>query len=476
MTSGPPVLAAMTYNTCSPPPSPPPKLTGPGLPSWLSRWIPWIRNGTFALTDQALISASNFLMSVLLARWLGSTDYGVYALAFAVYLFLLGCFQALVIEPMCVFGAAEYSDRFQLYMGVLLRLQAILSIAIFSLFGLALIVCQVVVRFRSAVSVLFGLAVGCPLLLTFFLLRTATYVTGRPATAARAAALYCVAVLVPLGVIQIRGHMSAGAPFLIMGGASAVASVWLLRILKPAWSGAEFGPLHVAKESWDFGRWELARVGSDWICENTSYLIAGGVLGIAQVGTLKALTTLFLPLNQTLNALRRIFLPYLSRKFRQTGHGSTARESIRYVALLYAAGAAFYGLVLSVGAHWLVPLLYGKRFGSIVGLVPWYASLLVFVAPVYALDMGLRAVRLPKAIFISSGLVALWQVAIAWPAAHMFGLLGLILSNFVSAFIFLGTMMWNLRKATFSSAPAETADSSVPAETADAVISSTILE
>ncbi len=69
------ILAAMTDNICSQPESQPRngfKTTGCVSPMSTSRGIWWIRNGTFPLTDQALISASNFLMSVLLTRWVGS--------------------------------------------------------------------------------------------------------------------------------------------------------------------------------------------------------------------------------------------------------------------------------------------------------------------------------------------------------------------------------------------------------------------
>jgi len=433
------------------------EISGRILRSSFSRWVPWIRSGTYALTDQALISTSNFLLSVLLARWLGSVEYGVYALAFAVYLFLLGCFQALVIEPISVFGAAEYSERFDVYLGILLRLQAVLSIATFAFFGLAVVVCELIAPLRPAAGVVLGLAVGCPLLLTFFLLRITAYITGRSAAAVRAAILYCLTVLVLLFAGQAAGHMTAGIVFLIMGLASAAASGWLLRSLKPVWSGAEFGLAYVAKENWDFGRWELARIGSDWICQNSAYLFAGGLLGVGEVGELKALTTLFLPLNQTVTALRRIFLPHLSRKFRQIGHGST-RDSVRTVAFVYAFGAVCYGLVLWVGARWLVPLLYGNKFGAIVGLVPWFALSLVFSIPVYALDMGLRAVRLPKAIFFSSVMAAVAQVVVAWPLTRLFGLRGLIMTSLVTSAIFLTSMIRNLRSPQLSSVAATPAN------------------
>ena len=39
----------------------------------------------FAVLDQALISGSNFIMGILLARWMVPDEYGAYSLAFSVF-------------------------------------------------------------------------------------------------------------------------------------------------------------------------------------------------------------------------------------------------------------------------------------------------------------------------------------------------------------------------------------------------------
>ena len=308
----------------------------------------WIRNGTLAITDQALISGSNFVLSILMARSLEPAEYGVYALGFAAYLFVLAFFQALILEPFIVLGASEYHDQFASYLAGLLRLQGLLSLIQVCLFVAGAIVCALISPLRPGVGVLLGLAVGSPLLLLFWLLRIASYVASDAGAATRAAVVYCAVLLAAIGIADVSGHLSAQTAFSIMGLAAAVASVRLIRQLKPAWRPDDEGPgslsaISLALEHWNFGRWELSKAGVDWICENMSFAVSGSILGVAQAGSLKALVTLFLPLSQTLTALRRIVLPHLSGTYRHKGPERTA-AAIRSVMLLYGSGALLYSL------------------------------------------------------------------------------------------------------------------------------------
>ena len=47
-----------------------------------------LHKGFLAVLDQGLISGSNFLLSILLARWLRADQYGAYALSFAIFVLL----------------------------------------------------------------------------------------------------------------------------------------------------------------------------------------------------------------------------------------------------------------------------------------------------------------------------------------------------------------------------------------------------
>ena len=90
--------------------------------------------GGLAILDQGIFAGSNFVISILLARWLSAEQYGMYAVAFAVFLFLLNFHQALILEPMLVFGSSVYRDCLRGYVKALLLLH--LGMSLVMAFGL----------------------------------------------------------------------------------------------------------------------------------------------------------------------------------------------------------------------------------------------------------------------------------------------------------------------------------------------------
>jgi O-antigen/teichoic acid export membrane protein len=53
----------------------------------VTRSTRWGLKGGMAIVDQGIFSGSNFVLYILLARWLAPDDYGAYALGFAGILF-----------------------------------------------------------------------------------------------------------------------------------------------------------------------------------------------------------------------------------------------------------------------------------------------------------------------------------------------------------------------------------------------------
>src|SRR5579862_1359975 len=99
--------------------------------SFFSRLVRWISKGGLAILDQGLISGSNFLVSILLARWLMPDQYGAYAVAFGIYMMLSLVYQSLVLEPMGVFGGSVFRTNLRGYVRTLVSIHVVLSVTIF---------------------------------------------------------------------------------------------------------------------------------------------------------------------------------------------------------------------------------------------------------------------------------------------------------------------------------------------------------
>src|SRR5205814_9623719 len=100
-----------------------------------NKTLVWLRRGATALADQGLFATSGFLVNILLARWLPPEQYGAYALGFSIYLFLASFQNALVLEPMSVFGPASYKDSLPEYLGRLIGLHFAVTLPLGLLVG-----------------------------------------------------------------------------------------------------------------------------------------------------------------------------------------------------------------------------------------------------------------------------------------------------------------------------------------------------
>jgi O-antigen/teichoic acid export membrane protein len=400
-----------------------------------NNWLVWLVKSSLAVFEQALIAGSNFLLNVLVARWLTAEQYGAYAVAFAVYMLLVSLYQGLILEPMSVLSASLDEERFRSYLGSLLRVQvrisAVLTITL-AVFVLGLFATR---PHNLIASPLLALVVSLPFILVFWLLRGACYVKRSPQYATQGAFIYSVVMLGGLMVVRHWFQMSGFTVFIGMGVSAAAVSCLLLTRLRPNFQSA-ISDREQWIEHWNFGRWELSKIGFDWISQNISYTLTAGFLGMAQVGALKAIMTVFLPLTQSMAALRRLILPHLATVSDRDGHRGTA-DSVRNMVVIYVVGGLVYGILVSLAAKPLFRLLYAGKFMEFTYLVPWAAVGLLFGLPAHVIDMGLRAIRSPKSIFLSSCLSALACVCVTVPLTWAFGIRGAICSIIISTAILL---------------------------------------
>ena len=146
----------------------------------LRRWLPWLTKGSLAIADQGVFAVSNFLLNILLARWLTPDDYGCFALAYSVFLSFLLVHSALFTTPLLVFGQGKYRERFPEYLGILLRGHLAFDASGFGAAPGGGISCSERCTRRSWRGAFVALAAAAPFILLLWLLRRAFYALLRP--------------------------------------------------------------------------------------------------------------------------------------------------------------------------------------------------------------------------------------------------------------------------------------------------------
>src|ERR1700677_2281945 len=83
-----------------------------------SLWQP-MRRAKWALADQVIVSGSNFLSNILLARILGIEEFGRYVLAWTIVLFVQGLQCSTVSSAMLSIGPKLDAEEARSYFGAI---------------------------------------------------------------------------------------------------------------------------------------------------------------------------------------------------------------------------------------------------------------------------------------------------------------------------------------------------------------------
>ena len=414
--------------------------------------IPWAMKGGLAILDQGIFTGSNFVISILLARWLSPEEYGSYAVAFAVFLFILSFHQALLLEPMLVFGGSVFRDCLRGYMKALLLLHLAMSLVIVLVLGVAAGVAFKLAQTGSLPSALVGIAFAAPSILLFWLLKRTFYLKLSPAPSAAAALLYCALTMGGLAVVYKHGLLSVFSALMLMGVGSLGASAVLLIYLGLRLSSSEDAPslLDIGLRHWRYGRWALGANAMMWVPINLFYPVLSRFSGMAQAGELKALMNFASPMLQTCAALSSLMLPYSARVLEHRG-GAGIDIILKRMTLLCVACAVPYWVVLLAFKGPAFRMLYSGRYTEVTYLLPIVALVSIFGSAFFGPSIVLRSLESPGLVFGAVTASSCIAVAVGIPLTRALGVKGAVWSMLLSeALAFVMAVVLLRRKARMS--------------------------
>lgn len=404
--------------------------------------------GGLAIVDQALISGSNFLISILLGRWLSQSEYGAFALAFSVFLLLSFLYHSLLLEPMAVFSGSTYRGSLRGYLKSLLWIHLALTVAGCVFLGGAALWAWRAGAGAGVPGALAGVMIAAPCILLFWLVRRAFYMELAPARATVGAFIYCVLVTGGLYVAYKKALISPFSAYLLMALGAVGTSVFLLlqirATLKPDRENPPT-PGEAWRKHWEYGRWALAVAVVTWIPYYMYYPVVTTFSGIAQAGQLRALMNFSLPMEQAYTALSLLFLPYAARINREQGP-SSAGTLVRKITLLFIGGAVAYWAVVLPLRGLIFRVLYGGKYIEVSHLLPFVALGTTMWAAAFGPAIVLRAMEAPNTLFRARVVASALSLLIGVPATKWFGLWGVVTSIIIANFAAFVISLYLLRQ------------------------------
>lgn len=365
----------------------------------LAQALAWMQKGGLAILDQGLFAGSNFLVNILLARWLEPAEYGVFAIAYSVFIFLGTFHTALLTEPMLIFGAGKYAEHFPPYLRLLLYGHWGVTGMMAVLVGSAALLCWWG-NAGALAHVLAALAFALPCILLQWLVRRAFYVRFQPQWSALGGALYLVLMLAGMQGVYALNVLSPASTLVIMGLASLLVGLALTMVLRAQQESPppRLGWHTVLADHWRYGKWASITTASTWASREIYYPLLPVWAGLEGSAAVRALMNLVMPLLHTNAAITILLMPRCVEALKAEGQAGLDRM-LRLAFILLATGAVLYWGVILVCRHTVLPWIYGGRYDAYTDLLLLVGCLPLLEAAMNVLSAGLRAIERPDVVF-----------------------------------------------------------------------------
>jgi len=392
------------------------------LPARVVRRVKALGHVNWALSDQALVSAVNFLTTILVARMVSLEAFGVFSIAWMIILLSKDLQNAAINAPMMSIGPKHSTDELPDYYGAAILQQLIFTTASIGLILLGSAIATVFYPKMMTVGFIVALTalVGADQLQDF--VRRYLYANERPAAAlvndlvnsgSRLALLLLMFAYFPADVITVLWVMTGCAMAGVGVGALTIGTVRFSR----AWMKS------IALRNWQFSKWMSATSILRWLSSNLIILVSGGVLGPQVVGAIRAAINVMAPRNVLILGLSNVALVRGARKMQSDG-----TPGLRlFLSKILALGLAF-DLSLSIGAavfaDKIMLYLYGPEFVPYSFIIYWLACINIVHFLAFTVGIGLQILEHTRPFFTSALIEAAFGLAASYALVAWFGLTG----------------------------------------------------
>jgi O-antigen/teichoic acid export membrane protein len=404
-----------------------------------------IRNGllrqlsgreSWALGDQAVVSGTNFLTNVMLARFMGLTEFGVFALAWMSVLFVNSIQTALIVAPMMSVGPKQEEKDRPCYFGAVLFQEFVLVFFCFILVFAALKVFGGFFPRAELRQLALPLAVSAFAYQMQDFGRRYFFATRQGRRALADDALSYLPQLPLLFLLHRAGSLTSATALWVMAGTSilGLVPVWFwMEPVKFKWDAIKA----VFRRHWKFSRWLGAAALLQWTSSNLFVIAAPVYYGAAAAGVLKASQNLMGATHVWFQGLDNVIPVETARRLRQGGVPMMLAYT-RSVLLKWGGLTLLFAIVMASAPGLWLRLVYGPGMAHYGYILRLYALLYVIIFVGGPLRAGLQALEFTVPIFWSYLAMTAFALSFAAPAAKWLGLSGSMLGLLGSQVLFQG--------------------------------------
>ncbi|MGY3590791.1 O-antigen/teichoic acid export membrane protein [Bradyrhizobium sp. USDA 4341] len=365
-------------------------------------------NVALGLIDQALLSGSAFVLTIVLANVLDINSFGQFSIAWSFSILI----EAVFLRGLFDDGLPAIAHRIPKSLWPQLRLGLYLSsLLVSAVLSLLLVVAGVVIGAVGGVAgglvIATGLAIPAVRLQSMF--RRICYLDGRLPRAVVSSLTYCAALVVSAGLmITLKLTGAAAAMACIAISAALAGSLLLAHTHELAWPQTRIfrGSLQRLFRN---GRWFVATSLTYWIGSIGLIPVCGFLIGLDASASLRILLLVFAPLSQFCATMFSVRLPEIAAELRAGRRCAVAAAARENAVLLGSIALAYGAMAVLLGQRMLALVIHGQSYEIGTGSIALMGTAMALDAVWLGLALPLFATGRPQRFMLSriAGLVAL---------------------------------------------------------------------
>ena len=409
---------------------------------YLKRW--GIRGG-FGILDQVVYSGANFIVSILLARWLSAKEFGEFAIGFAILTLFMQIYTSFVLEPIGILGPSNYADNLISYLSSQVVLLFLITTPVAVLLGFIVVVDQYVKSHLISLSILLISVLGLPFMLFPLLMRRVFYVLLKPGYAFAGSVFY---ILVMIGCLLWAlkfNRLNGVIGILIVLFVSLVSGLLMFSFLRKRGVPLKcFTLLPILRETWNFGRWLVLSGFLIGLATQSQVYLAGVLSNVEDAGYVRVLQTFIQPMMLISTAFSALATPVLTVDFVTGDYTSMQRKIYLYtfilgsVSILYEVLLVFFGKTLS-------NILFGAKYAVYTNQIAVWGLVPIILSLFWGMAIVLQSSQKPYAMVIISGVwggISFVSALFLIPSLGVWGATISIVSGVLAALLCTWSLYW----------------------------------
>ncbi len=403
---------------------------------------------TLVFLDQIIVSGSNFLLGILLARNLGIEGYGQFALLWLIVLFFSSLQLSFIVSPMLTHGSKKSSFIIDRYLSNMVSLQLI--------FSLLLIIClyvffEIAVFFNDKWNI-GDLKLYIILTTLFFLFQD--FIRRYFIIKVKYFKLLIIDTIAYLGQIVAifyliyTNNLNLKMVFLVLSLSFGLSFVIGFFNIKKTKTKSLHRKLLFIK-NWQFSKWLVYSAILQWGSGNFFILVAGAILGSTAVAVIKVMQNTMGVFHVLFIALENILPINFSKIYKKDGYHNMIKYfklQIKYGIIIFSIFTSFIYIFKSD----IINLFYGIEYVEysylLVGFFLVYMCIYITLLQKYVL----RTLELTKVIFISYVITTLFAFLSSYTLITYFKingvLIGILFMQIITSMIFYRYIILNSKK------------------------------